>query len=164
MAYNESHVCDVAPSPTRARGHVAERRAAAPHSPRRLLRRRSTYVLLCVVPAPGISLKAKYTRVAVDGGFSVGNCLLNTRTRANQEEPRSSIARLSADEHSRRGERYSRWRRRTPSCCNERAARLTKTITRGGGHKPFCGKGRYRQRYAYESERAKELNRTPESR
>ena len=28
-------VCDVAPSPTRARGHVAERRAAAPHSPRR---------------------------------------------------------------------------------------------------------------------------------
>ena len=29
------HVCDVAPSPTRARGHVAERRAAAPRSPRR---------------------------------------------------------------------------------------------------------------------------------
>ncbi len=34
MAHNESHVCDVAPSPTRARGHVAERRAAAPRSPR----------------------------------------------------------------------------------------------------------------------------------
>ena len=32
---NESHVCDVAPSPTRARGHVAERRAAAPRSPSR---------------------------------------------------------------------------------------------------------------------------------
>ncbi len=35
MAYNESHVCDVALSPTRAKGHVAERRAAAPRSPRR---------------------------------------------------------------------------------------------------------------------------------
>ena len=35
MAYNESHVCDVAPSPTGARGHVAERRAAAPRSPSR---------------------------------------------------------------------------------------------------------------------------------
>jgi hypothetical protein len=35
MAYNVPHVCDVAPSPTRARGHVAERRAAAPRSPRR---------------------------------------------------------------------------------------------------------------------------------
>jgi hypothetical protein len=34
MSHNESHVCDVAPSPTRARGHVAERRAAAPRSPR----------------------------------------------------------------------------------------------------------------------------------
>ena len=33
MAYNESHVCDVALSPTRAKGHVAERRAAAPRSP-----------------------------------------------------------------------------------------------------------------------------------
>ncbi len=35
ITHNESHVCDVAPSPTRARGHVAERRAAAPRSPRR---------------------------------------------------------------------------------------------------------------------------------
>src|SRR4030042_6552822 len=35
IAYNESHVCDVALSPTRAKGHVAERRAAAPRSPRR---------------------------------------------------------------------------------------------------------------------------------
>ena len=35
MAYNESHVCDVAPSLNRAKGNVAERRAAAPRSPRR---------------------------------------------------------------------------------------------------------------------------------
>ncbi len=35
ISHNESHVCDVAPSPTRARGHVAERRAAAPRSPSR---------------------------------------------------------------------------------------------------------------------------------
>ena len=35
IAYNESHVCDVALSPTRAKGHVAERRAAAPRSPSR---------------------------------------------------------------------------------------------------------------------------------
>ena len=47
--HNVSHVCDVAPSPTRARGHVAERRAAAPRSPRRLPRRRCTYALLCAV-------------------------------------------------------------------------------------------------------------------
>jgi hypothetical protein len=32
MAYNVSRVCDVALSPTRAKGHVAERRAAAPRS------------------------------------------------------------------------------------------------------------------------------------
>ena len=35
ISYNESHVCDVALSPTRAKGHVAERRAAAPRSPSR---------------------------------------------------------------------------------------------------------------------------------
>ena len=35
IAHNVSHVCDVALSPTRAKGHVAERRAAAPRSPRR---------------------------------------------------------------------------------------------------------------------------------
>ncbi len=35
IAYNVPHVCDVAPSPTRVRGHVAERRAAAPRSPSR---------------------------------------------------------------------------------------------------------------------------------
>ena len=35
IAYNVPHVCDAAPSPTRARGHVAERRAAAPRSPSR---------------------------------------------------------------------------------------------------------------------------------
>ncbi len=35
ISYNESHVCDVAPRPTRPRGHVAERRAAAPRSPSR---------------------------------------------------------------------------------------------------------------------------------
>jgi hypothetical protein len=35
IAHNESHVCDVALSPTRAKGHVAERRAAAPRSPSR---------------------------------------------------------------------------------------------------------------------------------
>ncbi len=37
ITHNESHVCDVALSPTRAKGHVAERRAAAPRSPRRPL-------------------------------------------------------------------------------------------------------------------------------
>ena len=55
IAYNESHVCDVALSPTRAKGHVAERRAAAPRSPRRLPRRRCTYALLYAV-APTLFL------------------------------------------------------------------------------------------------------------
>jgi hypothetical protein len=35
ITHNVSHVCDVALSPTRAKGHVAERRAAAPRSPSR---------------------------------------------------------------------------------------------------------------------------------
>jgi hypothetical protein len=60
MAYNVSRVGDVAPSPTRARGHVAERRAAAPRSPRRLLRRRCAYALLwdvasLIVTTEGVS-------------------------------------------------------------------------------------------------------------
>jgi hypothetical protein len=49
IAHNVSHVCDAAPSLTEARGCVAERRAAAPRSPRRLPRRRCTYALLCEV-------------------------------------------------------------------------------------------------------------------
>ena len=49
ISCNVSRVGDVAPSPTRARGHVAERRAAAPRSPRRLPRRRCAYALLCAV-------------------------------------------------------------------------------------------------------------------
>ena len=49
ISHNVSHVCDVALSPTRAKGHVAERRAAAPRSPRRPLGRRCTYVLLYAV-------------------------------------------------------------------------------------------------------------------
>jgi hypothetical protein len=35
VLHNVPHVCDVALSPTRAKGHVAERRAAAPRSPSR---------------------------------------------------------------------------------------------------------------------------------
>ncbi len=46
ISHNVPHVCDVAPRPTGPRGHVAERRAAAPRSPRRLPRRRCTYALL----------------------------------------------------------------------------------------------------------------------
>jgi hypothetical protein len=38
ISHNVPRVGDVAPSPTRARGHVAERRAAAPRSPRHPLR------------------------------------------------------------------------------------------------------------------------------
>jgi len=54
MSHNVSHVCDVAPSLTEARGHVAERRAVAPRSPRRLPRRRCAYALLCAVVVIGI--------------------------------------------------------------------------------------------------------------
>jgi hypothetical protein len=38
MTHNVPQVGDVALSPTRAKGHVAERRAAAPRSPRHPLR------------------------------------------------------------------------------------------------------------------------------
>jgi hypothetical protein len=46
IAHNVPQVGDVALRPTRPKGHVAERRAAAPRSPRRLPRRRCAYVLL----------------------------------------------------------------------------------------------------------------------
>ncbi len=49
MAHNESHVCDVDLSPTRAKSHVAERRAAEPEPPQR--GGDAHYALLCsVVP------------------------------------------------------------------------------------------------------------------
>jgi hypothetical protein len=47
ISHNVPRVGDVALSPTRAKGHVAERRVAAPRSPSRLLRRRCAYALLC---------------------------------------------------------------------------------------------------------------------
>ncbi len=50
ILHNGSRVGDVALRPTRPKGHVAERRVAAPRSPRRLLRCRCTYALLCEVP------------------------------------------------------------------------------------------------------------------
>ncbi len=87
-------------------------------------------------PAPTASYINAVARMEVDEGLSVGNFLTDIGTRSNQEEPRSSIARLWADEHPRCGERYVRLRRRTPSCCNERAARLT-TIIRVAVDKGF---------------------------
>ena len=51
ITHNVSHVCDVALSPTRAKGHVAERRAAAPRSPSRPEGRRCT--LLAVMRSCG---------------------------------------------------------------------------------------------------------------
>ena len=57
ISHNVSRVGDVALSPTRAKGHVAERRAAAPRSPRRLPRRRCAYALLCEVPFHLFSLE-----------------------------------------------------------------------------------------------------------
>jgi hypothetical protein len=59
MAYNVPHVCDVAPRPKGPRGHVAERRAAAPRSPRRLPRRRCTYALLYEVTLSVIRTKPR---------------------------------------------------------------------------------------------------------
>jgi hypothetical protein len=74
MAHNVPLVCDVSLSPTRAKGYVVERRAAAPRSPRRLLRRRCAYVLLDAV-APFFS--AELSRTV--SGSSEGGCqtLLN---------------------------------------------------------------------------------------
>jgi hypothetical protein len=46
MSHNGSRVGGVALRPTGPKGHVAERRAAAPRSPIRLPRRRCTYALL----------------------------------------------------------------------------------------------------------------------
>jgi hypothetical protein len=47
MAHTVPSVCDVALRPTRPKGHVAERRGAAPRNPRRPPGRRSVYALLC---------------------------------------------------------------------------------------------------------------------
>jgi len=74
ITHNVPQVGDVALSPTRAKGYVVERRAAAPRSPRRLLRRRCAYVLLDAV-APFFS--AELSRTV--SGSSEGGCqtLLN---------------------------------------------------------------------------------------
>jgi len=92
-------------------------------------------------PAPTAPYINAVARMEVDEGLSVGNFLTDIGTRANQEEPRSSIARLGADEHPRCGERYVRPRRRTPSCCNERAAGLITTIRVAVGRGYSVGKG-----------------------
>ena len=57
-----SRVCDAAPRLTEPRGRVAERRAAAPRSPRRLPRHRSTYALLYEVTLSGTKGKFRGTR------------------------------------------------------------------------------------------------------
>jgi hypothetical protein len=63
-------VGDVALSPTGAKGHVAERRAAAPRSPRRLPRRRCAYVLLWdVAPAICTSFPESLLAVCASGGL-----------------------------------------------------------------------------------------------
>jgi hypothetical protein len=51
ISHNVPRVCDVAPRPTGPRGHVAERRAAAPRSPRRPKGADAHYVLLCEAAA-----------------------------------------------------------------------------------------------------------------
>ncbi len=55
-------------------------------------------------------------RMKVDEGLSVGYGVTARNTRANLEEPRSSTACPGTGEHPRRGERYTRARRRIPSC------------------------------------------------
>src|SRR5512145_20979 len=60
ITHNESHVCDVALSPTRAKGHVAERRAAAPRSPRRPLR--APMYIRAVMGSCAIVLTATYAQ------------------------------------------------------------------------------------------------------
>lgn len=48
-AHYGSQICDAALRPTRPKDRVAERRAAAPHIPRRPIGRRCTYLLLWAV-------------------------------------------------------------------------------------------------------------------
>jgi hypothetical protein len=55
MSDNVPRVGDVALRPTRAKSHVAERRAAAPRSPRRLPRRRCAYALLYAVASKDLN-------------------------------------------------------------------------------------------------------------
>ena len=63
VSHNVSHVCDVAPSPTRARCHVGKRRAAEPEPPEG---RRSTYELLWdVVPEFSYQVRLEYNQVVV---------------------------------------------------------------------------------------------------
>jgi hypothetical protein len=50
-------------------------------------------------PAPTAPYINAVARMEVDEGLSVGNFLADIGTRANQEEPRSSIAPLGTDEH-----------------------------------------------------------------
>jgi hypothetical protein len=62
-------------------------------------------------PELSIADAAKLTktiRVAMDTGYAVGKGATYIGTRTNQEEPRRSIAPLSADKHSCSGNRSTR--------------------------------------------------------
>ena len=98
----------------------------------------------------------------VDEGLSVRDGVTDIGTRTNQEEPRSSIAPLGADVHPRRGERAILEREDGSRVVDSKSRQVNQDNPRGDGHKPFCGRRRYGQRYASEPGRAKEFNRPPE--
>jgi hypothetical protein len=137
ITHNESHVCDVAPSPTRARGHVVTRRAAAPRNPRRLPRRRSTYVLLCEVPFRTFS-----------------DDLADESTRTNQTEPRTGEA--ICEEESSPGTMNPVCERKSSARSVTGKRQVNQENPRGGSRSPCCGKRRYRRMYAYEPDKTKD--------
>ena len=92
----------------------------------------------------------------------MGNLLTDIGTRANQEEPRSSIAPPGVQKNTLDVERGKLERDDGFRVFDIKRRLVNQDNPRGGGHRLCCGKGRYIHRYAYESGRAKEFNRPPE--
>ena len=113
-------------------------------------------------PAPTAPYINAVARMEVEEGLSVGNFLTDIGTRANQEEPRSSIATPRVQKNTPDVERGKLERDDGFRVFEIKRRQVNQDNPHGGGHRLCCGKGRYKHSYAYESGRAKEFNRPPE--
>ncbi len=84
----------------------------------------------------------------VDEGLSVGNLFIDFGTRANQEEPRSSIAPPGVQKNIPDVERDILERDDGSRVIVSKRRQVNQDNPRGGGHRQCCGKGRYKHRYA----------------
>jgi hypothetical protein len=99
-------------------------------------------------PAPTAPYINAVARMEVDEGLSVGNFLTDIGTRANQEEPRSSIAPPGVQKNTPFLERSIPERDDGSRVIDRTRRQVNQDNPRGGGHRLCCGKRRYIHRYA----------------